>query len=92
MNKIIVIQVRVSRANAIDFLELAGRKLQPGIKTEGAGDEALPAEHFVNAGDAAGKIIGSIEERGIAVRHLSRASQQLRRNDACGPGVSAFGQ
>src|SRR5262249_32284299 len=69
-NKRVIIQVRVRTINAIDLRALAWTQFFGRIQAPGAGQQPLPAQHFVNSGDTTGEAVGGIEERGVGVSNL----------------------
>jgi len=69
-HKIVVLQMRIGGADAIDFVGLAGRKIFVGIEAPAAFEQTLAAQNFVDAGDAAMKMMRWIEERGVGIGDL----------------------
>ena len=45
------------------------------IETPASGEQALPAQHFVNAGDVSGELMRGIEQRRIGVGQLGAERQ-----------------
>src|SRR5438309_367003 len=64
--------------NAVDFGELAFAERLCGIDAPDAFEQTLPPQDFVQAGDAAGEVVGSVEERCVRVRHFDVSPQHLR--------------
>ena len=73
----IVIQVRVGGVDAVDLGGLARGKRFLGIQAPGAGKQSLATQDLVNAGNTAGKGVGGIEERGIAVGDGGGAGEEF---------------
>ena len=46
------------------------------IEAPAAGEQALAAQHFVDAGNAAGEIVRGIEQRGVGVGELGAEREQ----------------
>ena len=69
-DKIIVDQMRVGGADPVQFRPLAVTQGFGGVQAPGARQQALMAQHFVDAGDAAGKAVGDIEQCGVTVGDL----------------------
>ena len=72
----IIGQVWVGLRNASDFVSLAGAELFIFVEAPDALQQALAAEDFVDAGDAAAEVVFGVEDRGIHVRHLVSHLQQ----------------
>src|ERR1043166_1714568 len=77
-NEPVVAQVRVGAISPVDLLRLAGAEGFPGIKAPAPLQQSLAAEHFVDAGDATGKSVCSVEDGGIGVGHFNTATQEVR--------------
>jgi hypothetical protein len=90
----IIVQVRIGQVYTIDFFCLSRAKGFFGIQTPGAFQQSLSAEHFVQARDAAGKLVGRVEERRIAVGDLNASTQEAFRNttSAAGRGLTLIQQ
>ena len=52
------------------------------VEAADRGEQALAPQHLVQAGDAAGEPVGSVEERGVGVGDLDARAQQRRRHGA----------
>jgi len=63
----VVVELGVGGVDAVDFGELAGAEGFVGVEAPGSCEEALAAEDFVDARDAAGVVVGGVEEGGVAV-------------------------
>ena len=74
---LIVVEMRISLINSINLARLAGAEPFVFIETPDALQQTLATQHFVNAGDAAVKMIGRVEERGIAVSDFNTQLQKL---------------
>src|ERR1051326_2490865 len=81
-DEFIIVQVGVGAADSIDFLALARAKRFLWIETPEAFEQALPAQHLVQAGDAAGIAVGRVEERGVGVGDFIASTKQFR-GDRC---------
>src|SRR5262249_6412841 len=66
----IVLEVRVCLRDAVDFFHLPGRQLFVRIEAPAAFQQSLPTKNFVNARDAAMKVVHGIEDGGVGVGHL----------------------
>jgi hypothetical protein len=89
-DELFIAQVRVRPADAIDFLALARRERLARVEAEGIRHQALATEHFLNAGDASGEVVGGVEESGVEVGELGGQGEQARREDAGRQGIFAF--
>ena len=74
----IVVQMRVGAIDAVNFLGLARAERLVRVKTPDPFEQSLPAQHFVQPGDAAAETVRRVEERRVAVRHLHAALQPFR--------------
>src|SRR6266511_758898 len=91
-DELFIAQVWIGAANPVDLLALAGAERLVRVEAPGAFQQALPAQHFVEAGDAPGIVVGSIEKRGVGVGDFNGASQQFARNwPAAVGGTATFG-
>lgn len=77
-DEIIIAEMRVGGADAINLRKLAGAERLVLVETPEAFEEALAAEDFVEAGDAARKTVRGIEEGGIAVGDFIRELEHFR--------------
>ena len=50
------------------------------IETTGACEQTLATQHLLNPGDAAGKAVSSVEERGVGVGHFHAPLEQASRH------------
>lgn len=71
-NEFVVDQMRVIAADAIDLLRLARRERLVRVEAAGRAQQALAVEHVLDAGDAAGEVVGRVEQGGVAVGYLRR--------------------
>jgi len=71
----IVIQVRIRGADAINLRHLACTERFMLVEAPKAFEEALAAEDFVEAGDAAVKRVRGVEKGGVAVGDLDGAGE-----------------
>ena len=76
----IIAEMRIRGADAINLRKLAGAERLVFIEAPDAFEQALAAEDFVEAGDAAGETVRGVEEGGIAVGDFVRESEHFRRN------------
>src|SRR4051812_19767202 len=65
--KIIILQVRIEPANAINLFHLTGGKFFFGIETPAAFQQPLSAQDLVNPGNASVEVMRRIEERGVRI-------------------------
>src|SRR5688572_6829925 len=63
---------------SIYSLHLARAQVLLRIEAPAAGEQALAAQHFVDAGDAAGEAVRGIEEGGVQVRELGTEREQAQ--------------
>ena len=75
-------EVGVGAGDAVDFFGLAGAELFGGVEAPGALEEALAAEDFVDAGDAADEAVGGVEDGGVGVGELGSEGKE-----GCGDGA-----
>jgi hypothetical protein len=79
-NKLIVVQMWIEPANAINLFGLPGREVLIGIETPAAGQQTLPAEHLMNPRNASAKPIRRIEEGRVRICDLVRERQHFGGN------------
>ena len=65
LDEMVVCQVRIGAADSVDFFALAGGEGFLGVQAPGSFEQALTAENFVEACDAAPELIRWIEECGV---------------------------
>ena len=70
----------VGGIDSVDFFGLAGAEVLPRIEAPDAFEEALAAQDFVKAGDAATEAMGGIEEGGIAAGDLDGRAELVGRD------------
>jgi len=63
-DEIVVIEVRISLIDAVDFLLLSGSQGLSRIETPDSLQQSLAAEHVVDACNTAGKAIDGVEKGG----------------------------
>jgi len=80
VDECVVVEVGVGGVDARDFFGLAGAEGFVGVETPNAFEEALAAENLVEAGDAAGKMIGGIEEGGVGIGDFDAFAEKGWRN------------
>src|SRR6266536_2772354 len=76
-HEIVVGEIGVLAVNAVDLLALAGAQALLRIEAPDALQQALAAQHFVTAGDAAAELVGDVEERRVAIGDPAVEPQQL---------------
>ena len=84
MDEGVVVEVRVGGVDAGNFFGLAGAERFVGIEAPDAFEESLAAENFVEAGDAARKMIGGVEKGGVGVGDFDALAEKGRRNSGAG--------
>ena len=70
-HKIVVAEVGIGSANAVNLLDLAWRSRLVGIQAPAAFQESLATQNLVQACDASRKIVSRIEESGIRICDFS---------------------
>ena len=91
-DKIVVVEMRIAAINTVDFAALPGGEAFVRIETGDPLKESLPAQDFVDARDAAGKLVRRIKEGGIAIRDLHGAMEYLGWEGIQRPDGLALGQ
>ncbi len=76
-DEIVVGQIRMLVADAVDLLDLAGAEALGGIEAPDTLEQSLPPQNFMTAGDAAVKIVGDVEERAVAVGDAGIERQEI---------------
>src|SRR5687767_423857 len=74
----IVGQVRIPRQHAIDLGGLSRAQLLVRVQAPAAGEEPLTPQDLVDARNAAGKLMGGVEQRGVGVGQLGAEGEQAR--------------
>src|SRR6516165_9371869 len=87
VDKIVVVEMRIRRINAVDFLLLSWTEGFRRIEAPDALKQSLPAEDLVATGDDAAKFIGHIEDRRVAIRHLRFELEQIAIDGAGGDRI-----
>src|SRR6185503_5674950 len=82
--------MRIRTGDAVDFFSLATAQSFVGIQTSRARQESLPAEHLVDAGNAACETIRGAKKSGVRVRHFRRRAQKIDWNLTCRDGAMAL--
>src|SRR5437016_5108326 len=67
----------ISSADAVDFFGLAGTQDFGRVEAPGAREQVLAAQYFVDAGYAAGKSMGCIENGGVGVGQFDVALEEF---------------
>ena len=83
-NEVVVVQMRIGAIDAVDLFRLARAERFVGIEAPDAFEESLAAENFVEAGDAARKMIGGVEKGGVGVGDFDALAEKGRRNSGAG--------
>src|SRR5215831_15857858 len=68
----------VAPLHARDLLRLTGRERLVRIETPDPVEQSLPAQHFVNAGNAPGEVVRDVEHGPIRVGECSAMREQRR--------------
>lgn len=76
-DELIVAEVRIVSADAVNLFHLSGRQSFVRIETPAAREQPLSPQNLVQTRDAAREIVPRIEERRIRVSHFSRTREQL---------------
>src|SRR5262245_15376753 len=79
-NELVVGQVRVGAADAVDRLGLAVAEALVRVQAPRPCKQSLAAEYLVNPGDADSKPVGRVEDRRICVREFAVETEQLGWN------------
>ena len=83
-HELIVGEMRIGRTHAVDRFPLTWAQAFVRIKAPDAGQQPLPAQNFMTAGDDAMKVVGGVEHGGVGVGDLGIERQQRGRNVVCG--------
>ena len=76
-NELIVIQKRIGRVDPFDLLQLSLGKYFGWLQAPAASQQPLPAQYFVDAGNAAVKLVPGIKNRGVCVRNLRAPGEEI---------------
>ncbi len=76
VDECVVVEVGIGGVDSGNFFGLAGAESFVGVEAPDAFEESLTAEDFVEAGDAAGKMIGGVEEGGVGVGDFDVSSEK----------------
>jgi hypothetical protein len=69
--------VRVGPAHPIDLFQLAGGEFFLRVQAPPTLQKALASKHFVQARDAAAKVVGSVKQGRVGIGDFCRAGKQL---------------
>jgi len=69
-DKVVILQMRVRVADAINFLALTRTELLIRIEAPDSFEQSMPLQDFVDTWDTAGVTIGGVENRGIGIGQL----------------------
>lgn len=83
-NKRVVVEMRIGTMHAVDFFKLAAAEGFVLVEAPEAFEQALAAEDFMQAGDAAAEGVRGVEEGSVAVGDFDAEAQQL----GCGVGMA----
>src|SRR5690242_18236394 len=79
-NKIIIVEVRIGGADAVDLLALSGPQRLLRVETPDTFEQSLPAQDLVAAGDHAVETVGRVEDCRVAVGDLRIERHKLGGN------------
>src|SRR6185369_8303338 len=85
--KTVVIQIRISRVDTVDFFHLSRREFFVRVETPAALKQALAPQNFMQARDASPETICSIEERRVAVGDMHSKGKRVTGSRGSHPGV-----
>src|ERR1043166_1612067 len=80
LDKIVVLQMGIQLANSVNLFNLPGREIFSGIKTPSARQQSLATQSFIDASNAATKIMRRIKDCGIGIGQLLCQSHKFRRD------------
>src|SRR6185503_13514995 len=80
-HQLLVVQMWIRTIHTIDFFALAGAERLVRVQTPDAFEQALPAQHFMDAGNTAGVVVGRVEKCGVGVCNFDRPLQEFARNE-----------
>jgi hypothetical protein len=75
-NKVIVIEVRISRVYPVNLFLLAGAQGFIRVQAPDAFKQPLAAQHFMKPCNAAGKLVGRVKEGSIRIGDLDASLQK----------------
>ena len=78
-DELVVGQMRIAGEHAIDVVHLSGAQLLVRIQAPAPREQTLPAKDLVNSRDAAGELVGRVEQGGVDVGQLGAEREQLQR-------------
>ena len=79
-NKGIIVQMGICGIDAIDFRELSTAERLMRIQAPDPLQNSLAPQHFVQARNASGKIVGGVKKGGVAIGDLQTCPQEISRN------------
>src|SRR5437588_10792926 len=79
-DKVVVDQIGIVAADAVDLLRLAGAEGLLGREAPEALEQALSAQDLVDPGDASAEMIGGVEDRRVGVGGGDRQPEEVRRD------------
>ena len=83
-HKSVVVEMRIGRVDAVDFLLLSRSERFSRVEAPDAFQQPLPVKNLMAPGDDAMKVVGHIEDRRIAVGHLRVKLEQIAADGAGG--------
>src|SRR5258706_4047876 len=85
-DEFVIVQMRISAVHAVDFLALTWAEGFVPVEAANAFEHALPSQHVVETGNAAGVPVRRVEKGGVRVGDFDRAAEQLRWNRLAADG------
>ena len=79
-HKSIIIQVRIRAIHPLDFFNLTKAERFLRVQTPDAIEQALAAQHFVDAGNTAGVLVGSVEKSRVGVGDFDSTLHEFAGN------------
>src|SRR5687768_13173925 len=79
-DEVVVVQVRIRGIDPVDLFLLTRTEPLVRIQPPVAIQQSLPSQNFVQSRDAAGELVGGVEERGVAVGDLDAAHEHVARD------------
>src|SRR5262249_40929579 len=76
----VIVQLRIAGVDAGNFFALAEAEGFVRVETPDSFEKALAAQDFVKTGNAAGEMIGGVEEGGVGIGDFETFLEKLRRD------------
>jgi len=83
-DEVVVVEMRIRGMDAGDFVALAWAERLVGIEAPNTFEQALAAKNLVQARDAAGEIIGCVEQGCVGIRDFDTFAKKFLRNGEAG--------